>query len=202
MNQTMKTQTLLTFEEYLAYDDGTDIRYELVDGELVEMPPESQENSNLARFLFVELLKHFAFYLVAHKDTEIEVAGRRARCRLPDLMVHTEESYAALIGATRATITRDMPPPALVIEIVSPGTANRIRDYRYKRTEYAAREILEYWIVDPEMQQITICQWVDGQYEDKLFKGATCLESVVIPDWTLTVEQVFNSANIPELPGK
>ena len=28
---------LLTLEEYLVYDDGTDTRYELVDGELVEM---------------------------------------------------------------------------------------------------------------------------------------------------------------------
>ena len=27
----------LTFEQYLAYDDGTDVRYELVDGELVPM---------------------------------------------------------------------------------------------------------------------------------------------------------------------
>ncbi|MEH2194619.1 MAG: Uma2 family endonuclease [Nostoc sp.] len=44
--------------------------------------------------------------------------------------------------------------------IVSPGTVNRVRDYRYKRTEYAAREILEYWIVDRQMQQITIYQWV------------------------------------------
>ncbi|MEH2046006.1 Uma2 family endonuclease [Nostoc sp.] len=202
MTQTTKTQKLLTFEEYLTYDDGTDTRYELVDGELVEIPPESQENSNLGRFLFVELLKHFPFYLVAYKDTEIEVAGRRARCRLPDLMVHTEESYAALIGATRATLTRDMPPPVLVIEIVSPGTANRVRDYRYKRTEYAAREILEYWIVDAQMQQITICQWVEGQYEDKVFTGATCMESLVIADWTLTVEQVFNSANRPESAGE
>ncbi|WP_334893254.1 Uma2 family endonuclease [Nostoc sp.] len=116
-------------------------------------------------------------------------------------MVHTEESYTALIGATRATLTRDM-PPALVIEIVSPGTANRVRDYRYKRTEYAAREILEYWVVDPQMQQITICQWVEGQYEDKLFTGATSMESVVIADWALTVEQVFNSANRPESPGE
>lgn len=31
-------KTLLTFEEYLVYDDGSDSRYELVDGELVEMP--------------------------------------------------------------------------------------------------------------------------------------------------------------------
>ncbi|BAY10229.1 hypothetical protein NIES2098_33950 [Calothrix sp. NIES-2098] len=35
----------LTLEEYLAYDDGTDAKYELVDGELVEMPPESDQNN-------------------------------------------------------------------------------------------------------------------------------------------------------------
>ncbi|WP_416212386.1 hypothetical protein [Nostoc sp. DedQUE09] len=38
---------------------------------------------------------------------------------------------------------------------------------------------------------------VEGQYEDKVFTGATCMESVVIADWALTVEQVFNSANRP-----
>ena len=31
----------LTFEEYLAYEDDTDNRYELIDGELVTLPPES-----------------------------------------------------------------------------------------------------------------------------------------------------------------
>lgn len=104
--------------------------------------------------------------LIAYKDTEIEVMGRRAKCRLPDLLVHTEESKAALSGATRATITRDMPPPALVVEVVLPGAINRPRAYRHKHTEYAARGITEYWIVDPEMQQITVCKWSDGQYED------------------------------------
>lgn len=36
MTQAAAPQTkIFTFEEYLAYDDGTDTRYELVDGELV-----------------------------------------------------------------------------------------------------------------------------------------------------------------------
>lgn len=193
MNQTAATQKLLTMEEYLAYDDGTDTRYELVDGELVEMPPESPENCDLARFLFTELLKFFPFYLIAHKDIEIEVSGRRAKCRLPDLVVHTEESKAALTGSTRNTITRDLPPPALVIEVVSPGAANRARDYRHKRTEYAARGIVEYWIVDPQTRQITVCKWVDGQYEDTVFTGASRIQSDVVPTWELTVERVFAS---------
>lgn len=195
MSQTAATQKLLTMDEYLAYDDGTDTRYELVDGQLVEMPPESPENCALAGFLFAQLLKFFPFYLIAHKDIEIEVSGRRAKCRLPDLVVHTEESKAALTGSTRNTITRDLPPPALVIEVVSPGSANRARDYRYKRTEYAARGIVEYWIVDPETRQITVCKWVDGQYEDTVFTGTSRLESDVVPTWELTVAQVFEQAN-------
>ncbi len=32
------------FEEYLSYNDGTDNRYELFNGELIELPPESGEN--------------------------------------------------------------------------------------------------------------------------------------------------------------
>jgi Uma2 family endonuclease len=184
---------IFTFEEYLAYDDGTETRYELVDGELMEMPPESDDNNDVARRLFVELLKHIPFNLVAYKDTEIEVSGRRARCRLPDLLVHTEESKAALKGAKRATIVRDMPPPALVIEIVSPGATNRARDYRYKRTEYAARGIAEYWIVDPEERQITICKWIDGLYEDTVIRESDCVQSNVVHSFGLNVDQIFNA---------
>jgi Uma2 family endonuclease len=84
-----------------------------------------------------------------------------------------------------------MPPPALVIEVVSPGAANRARDYRYKRTEYAARGIAEYWIVDPEMQQITVCKWVEGQYEDTAFTGTSRIESDLIPNWERSIEQIF-----------
>jgi Uma2 family endonuclease len=35
------TTALLTLEEYFAYDDGTENRYELVDGKLILMPPEN-----------------------------------------------------------------------------------------------------------------------------------------------------------------
>jgi len=191
MTPTTPGKTLLTFDEYLAYHDDTDNRYELVDGELVAMPPESPENLAIARFLLVELMKHLPLKLIAY-GTEIEVSGRRARCRVPDLLVHTEESLAALAGATRATITRDMPPPALVVEVVSPGAINRTRDYRHKHTEYAARGIAEYWIVDPEDRQVTVCQWVDGQYEDTVVRGGDRIGSEIVPELALTVDQLFN----------
>lgn len=190
MTQTAPSTKLMTMEEYLAYDDGTDTRYELVDGVLVEMPVESQVNLNIAKYLMFELAKHFSIALIA-VATEIEVTGRRARCRVPDLLVHTEESRAALIGAKRAILTRDLPPPALVVEVVSPGTENRDRDYRYKRTEYAAREIAEYWIVDPEMQQVTVCLWVNGQYEDTVYAGDVVLRSTIVPEFGLSAAQIL-----------
>lgn len=196
MTQTRSQTKRLTFEEYLAYDDGTDARYELVDGELIEMPPESQQNNDIAKRILFELLKHFPIELIAYKDTEIEVSGRQARCRIPDLIVHSEESHAALIGKPRSTITHEMPSPAIVIEVVSPGTINRDRDYRHKRTEYAARCISEYWIIDPQDQQITLCIWDNGQYEDQVQRGNDRLQSQIVPAFALTVNQILNPPQI------
>ncbi len=46
-------------------------------------------------------------------------------------------------GATRAIILPEMPPPQLVVEVVSPGEENEARDYRYKKSQYQARGIAE-----------------------------------------------------------
>jgi Uma2 family endonuclease len=50
----------------------------------------------------------------------------------------------------------DMPPPLLVVEVVSPNQASR--DYCYKLSEYAARGIDEYWIVDPILGRVTVLE--------------------------------------------
>ncbi|MGC1305876.1 MAG: hypothetical protein WA885_01515 [Phormidesmis sp.] len=42
--------------DYLAHDNGTDNRYELTHGELIEVPPESYDNVSLALSLRDTLL--------------------------------------------------------------------------------------------------------------------------------------------------
>ncbi len=42
---TVATDRRMTIQEFLVYDDGTDRRYELVDGVLVEMGAESRANT-------------------------------------------------------------------------------------------------------------------------------------------------------------
>lgn len=46
----------MTLEEYLNYEDGTDIRYEVHDGVLVEMGAESDVNVLIATFLLAMFL--------------------------------------------------------------------------------------------------------------------------------------------------
>jgi len=180
----------LTLEEYLAYDDGTDTRYELVDGELVEMPPETDRNNLISLYLLSEFLKFVPIQLIRHKDTEIVVTGNRTRVRMPDLMILTEELFEAIAGK-RATIIPDMPSPAMVVEVVSPGKVNEDRDYRYKRSEYAARGIPEYWIVDANKARVTLLTLVDGLYEEAVFEGTDRIRSVTFPTLNLTAAQVL-----------
>lgn len=181
----------MSLEDYFSYDNGTDTRYELVDGVLVEMPTESPENCQIAKLLMFELAKYVSLTLIHLKDLEIEVSGKRAKVRLPDLTVLSEDGQASLSGQQRNTITHRLPPPLLVIEVVSPGPDNRDRDYRYKHTEYAARGIDEYWIIDPEEQKITVCLWVNGRYDDTVYWGDRILKSTIIPNWPLTAAQIL-----------
>jgi Uma2 family endonuclease len=78
----------------------------------------------------------------------------------------------------------------LVVEVVSPGKKNIDRDYRYKRSEYAARGIAEYWIVDPMEGRVTVLEWVEGLYEERVFQGDQRVISPLLPDLDLTSERV------------
>jgi Uma2 family endonuclease len=187
---------LITIEDYLNYDDGTDTRYELVNGELVEMPTESLFNCQIAKLLMFELAKYIPIVRICLKDIEIVVSGSRAKVRRPDLAVLSEEGYLALAGQRSNTVTDYMPAPILVVEVVSPSQENRDRDYRHKRTEYAARGINEYWIIDPELRQITLCLWVNGQYEDTVYTGAMKIMSTVVAGFALSANEVLDFGQV------
>jgi Uma2 family endonuclease len=184
------TAKRMTLEEYLEYDDGTDLHHEFVDGVLIEMPPESPLNSLISLYLLSKFLQILPIEQIRHKDTEILTANR---VRLPDLIVLSEELANVLRTARRGTITLDMPSPVLVVEVVSPGKINENRDYRYKRSEYAARGILEYWIVDPTVNRVTVLSLVEGLYEESVFEGNQAIASPTFPNLYLLAIQVLNA---------
>ncbi|NET57594.1 MAG: Uma2 family endonuclease, partial [Symploca sp. SIO2E6] len=79
------TPVKLTFEQYLEYDDGTDNRYELLNGELVKVPPESEPNSWMTTWLRDELVQLIKRRLVKTHDCELQVPGNPQN-RYPDLV--------------------------------------------------------------------------------------------------------------------
>lgn len=187
---TVATAKKMTLEEFLQFDDGTDNLYELENGELIPMPSESELNSRIAMFLVAYFLKLGIPYYRLRMKTEIAVSSRQAGLRVPDLVVFSEELATVMQGATRSLILMDMPPPLLVVEVVSPNQENR--DYRYKRSEYAARGITEYWIVDPMGQKVTVLEWVEGFYEQRVYTGNEVICSPLFTDLKLTAGEVLN----------
>jgi Uma2 family endonuclease len=186
---------LLTLKAYLERENAAEKHYELVSGNLSEMPPESPQNAEIAIRLLLIFAQFISPRLLRCKDTEIVVSGSRATVRLPDLMVLTENLADDLYSNQRSTINIDMLPPALVVEVVSPGKANRDRDYRYKRSEYAARGIAEYWIVDPQESKVTVLLLDHGLYQENVYQNNDLIKSQLFPQLQLTASKVFSYAD-------
>jgi Uma2 family endonuclease len=179
----------MTFEEFLNYDDGTDTLYELENGELIPMPSESDINQRISIFLLIYFSQLGISSYQLRMKAEVAVHSRQVGVRVPDLVVYSEELAKILQGATRSLILMDMPPPLLVVEVVSPNQENR--DYRYKRSEYAARGIAEYWIVDPIAQKVTVLEWVEGFYDERVYQGESVIVSAIFANLQLTAAEVL-----------
>ncbi|MEZ2230483.1 Uma2 family endonuclease [Microcoleus sp.] len=186
----------LTFDEYLNYSDNTDNRYELIDGELIALPPESEPNNFIANYLFFYLASSglVPLRLIKTHNCEVQVAVLRsgdAANRYPDLIILEPEHIP--LTANRLTITFDMLPPRLVVEVVSPGRVGSDRDYERKRAQYAARGIAEYWAIDPIEQVVTVLRLLDGQYvEVGVFRDGEAIVSPMFPQLSLTVQQILS----------
>jgi Uma2 family endonuclease len=179
------------FEDYLAYDDGTDYLYELFNGVLIEVPPESGLNVGIAGFLFIQFAAILGHLRVRGHGLELEVRGE-PRNRFPDLTIIREEHIQQL--SRRNTIRLSMAPPLLVVEVVSPGELQQNRDYVAKRSQYQDLGIPEYWLIDPPQQQITILELQNGVYvEAGLFQNQDAILSPNFPELKLTAEQILTS---------
>jgi Uma2 family endonuclease len=178
-----------SFEEYLAYDDGTEKLYELFNGELIEVPPESGKNVQIATFLLIQFAAIVSYRQVRGHGLELEVNGE-PRNRYPDLTILREEHIEQL--AKRNTVRLTMSPPLLVVEVVSPGELQRDRDYVAKRIQYQDCGIPEYWIIDPDAQTVLIWELLDNNYtEVGRFSGESQLLSPQFSQLNLTAAQIF-----------
>ena len=190
---TVTTQRF-TLDDYLTYGDGTDTRYELVNGELVAMAQPKGRHGAIAEFLndtFRAEIKR-----LGHEWTSKQMAvavqsprgGRWDTARIPDVMVLSLGQWRTLRDQ-EAVIRLNDPPPLLVVEVVSDSTITT--DYRTKRVEYNVLNIPEYWVVDPIKNCVIVMEPVEDLYEEQQFTQNDLITSLTFPDLTLTVNEVM-----------
>jgi Uma2 family endonuclease len=180
----------LSFEEYLAYDDETDTRYELVNGQLETMNPPTFRHLFIAKFLEQNLdseITRIGLPWLCFREAGVRTGWRKSR--LTDVYVVRADQVVEMLDKSAVCQTS----PLLVVEIVSPDSIKR--DYRFKRSEYAALEIPEYWIVDPLALKISVLCWEDGLYEESVFVGEEAITSKTFPELKLTVNQVLSAGH-------
>ncbi len=88
-----------------------------------------------------------------------------------------------------------MPPPLLVVEVVSSGSdsiANHCRDYEWKRQQYEWWKISEYWIIDRHRQQIVVFVLNDATYEEHVYKGTNTVTSQMFSTLQLSADRLLS----------
>lgn len=196
----MTSTRKLTFADYLALDDsGLEGQAELIDGVLTELPPETWFNNDIVMFLFLKLVEiGIPFQQVKVHSCELQtpmLESGDAANRYPDLVVVDEVHRAK--PNQRMTITLDMPPPHLVVEVASPGKTNRDRDYVRKRAQYAAIGIPQYLIVDPQDGVVILLILTSDGYRDAgRYEGKERVPLPTFPDLDLTAEQILTARQV------
>jgi Uma2 family endonuclease len=83
--------------------------------------------------------------------------------------------------------------PALVVEVLSPGT--RRRDEGIKRTLFDQGGAREYWLVDPKEMALSICRRAaDGSFPIVATLSASAddrLSTPLLPDFSLSMRELF-----------
>jgi Uma2 family endonuclease len=127
-------------------EDGN--KYELIRGELFVTPPPSVDHEEILARLHATLAAYVEKHGVGRvyrPRAVIRFEGSEAE---PDLMVRQ------LSPGIHGNAWEKLPPPLLVVEVLSPTT--RRRDLANKREYYLDAGAGEYWVIDSEQREIRV----------------------------------------------
>ncbi|MBS9390308.1 MAG: Uma2 family endonuclease [Dolichospermum sp. WA123] len=191
----------LTFEQFLIeYGDNT--RYELIDGELRDMEPTGPHEEvagNIAGRIYTEIIHNKLNWLIP-KNCLIKPFAGSATALRPDVIVLDKAKLNQEPLWQKEPIICNGNTIKLVAEVVS---TNWQDDYARKIEEYAFLEISEYWIVDfralggiqfignPKQPTLTICQLINGVYQQEKYRLEDSIFSPLFPDLKLKLDDIM-----------
>ena len=193
----------ISFNEFVDwYPENSENRYELRRGVILEMPKPRGAHSRLAGDLAYDLgtvIRQANQSYFIPKECIIKISNDTGY--EPDIIVLDEKAIADEPRWKRESIITAGQSIKLAVEVVS---TNWRDDYLFKLADYEALGIQEYWIVDylglggrryigsPKQPTFTVCTLVEGEYELQQFRGDDAILSTAFPNFTRTVNQIFN----------
>ena len=181
------SRTKLTYHDFLLFpDDGR--RHELIDGEHYVTPSPNIGHQAILGRLYLSI----GNWLVDHPAGRVFVAPldvffSNFDVVEPDLLYVSNERAGELLAGQHVTGA-----PDLVIEIASPGT--RSRDETIKRRLYERGGVVEYWVVDPEIDVIRVYRRDRDAFARPVElsrEAGDALTTALLPDLELPLERVF-----------
>ncbi|MEA5583250.1 Uma2 family endonuclease [Nodularia harveyana UHCC-0300] len=190
----------LTFEEFLI-QYGNNPRYELADGELIDMEPTGPHETvggKLATQLGIAITTAQLPWFIP-RTCLIRPFAEIATARRPDIVVLDETVLNHEPFWQNEPVITLGQSIKLVVEVVS---TNWETDYARKVEEYALLGIPEYWIVDyrglggvifigkPKQPTFTVCQLIDEDYSQQKYRLGQFIKSPLLPSLQLRLDDV------------
>ena len=185
MATTTQSPVIRTYKDYCATPD--DERYELLNGNLMMVPAPNRKHQQVLSRLHLKL----GNFAEKHGLGEVYIAP------FDVVLSETDVVQPDLLFISRArehTLTDEnvRGAPDLVIEILSPSTADR--DLGYKHELYGRHGVLEYWIVDPMGETIAVHRQRDGKLQlAETLERRDTLRSRVLEGLHLKLDDIFAS---------
>jgi Uma2 family endonuclease len=196
----------VSFDEFIQWlPERSEVRYELHDGVIIQMPKPTGKHSNVTGFLIEELI----LSIIQMRKRGIWTIPRESIIKPtsksgyePDIIVLNQEALSSEPRCERESIILNPSSVKLIVEVVS---SNWRDDYHKKYADFEQMGIPEYWIVDyaalggrefignPKQPTISVCILEEGEYRVTKFRGDDLIQSSTFPTLNLTAQQIFNS---------
>jgi Uma2 family endonuclease len=189
----------LTIEDFLTQYQNNP-RYELADGELIDMEPTGPHETvsgKLAIKIGIAIAQHPWFI---PRNCLIRPFIETATARRPDIIVLDETQIVNEPYWEKEPVITLGRAIKLVVEVVS---TNWETDYARKVEEYALMGIPEYWIVDyrglggvafigkPKQPTFTVCQLNGEEYSQQQYRLGQTITSTLLPNLQLRLDDIL-----------
>ncbi len=177
-------RTLLSAEEFDNYPFEEDKRYELDEGELIEMTRPAYKHNRVLGRVFNRLTNYLdANQLGEALISENLYALSPSTRRSPDVAVILGNRHEELKDAKVIHII-----PDIAVEVLSPSETSTMIHRKLK--QYFQAGVKEVWLINP--QDMTVEIWTGPALPEPALTGMDSITSALLPGFSLTLPELFS----------